>query len=436
MLRRGPGFLALLFVLLLLPRQAAAQGGRAEINGTVVDQADSVLPGATVRLVDENTGFERVAVTSGEGRFIVPTLLPGTYTVTAELQGFQVTTQKGVVVSVGQEVTLNLRLQIAGVAESVIVTGQAPLVEATSSRIGANITSAEIDSLPSSGRNQLSLMQTVPGLVPSLTPGSFEGGQYNANGQATTANLFLVDGAYDNDDRRGGSQGTQARVSLDTMAEFQVLTHQYSAEYGGSSGVVVNAVTRSGGNRTSGRAFYYLQDDSLKATDYFLKQQGEENPASGSNVFGASVGGPIVQSKWFYFGNFETTLANEAANLNFPADAAPLAVPYSDTTDFTVLNTFLRSDYQLNGNNHFSIRWVREAGLTEKDELEGNQSTLNNATYENDSGDQVLSFAWTTVFGGRATNEFKVGHVRENLLQGPRVFFDDDWNFIGLNGRD
>jgi hypothetical protein len=425
-----------LLVLLLLPHSATAQGGRAEINGTVFDQGQAVLPGVTVRLVDENTGQERTVVTSEEGRFIVPTLLPGTYTVEAELQGFQRTTQKGVVLNVGQELTVNLRLQLAGVAETVVVSGQAPLVEATSSRIGSNITSTEIDSLPASGRNQLSLMQMVPGLVPSLNPGSFEGGQYNANGQATTANLFLVDGAYDNDDRRGGSQGTQARVSLDTMSEYQVLTHTYSAEYGGSSGVVVNAVTRSGGNRTAGRAFWYWQDDSLKSTDYFLKQEGKENPASGSNVFGGSIGGPIVQNKWFYFGNIERTLANDAANLNFPPDAAPLAVSYSDTTDFTVLNTFLRSDYQLTGNHHLSFRWLREAALTEKDELEGNESTLRNATYENDSGDQVFSFALTSVFGGRATNEFKVGHVRENLLQGPQIWFDENWAFIGLNGRE
>ena len=92
-------------------------------------------------------------------------------------------------------------------------------------------------------------MQTIPGLVPTLQVGSFEGGQFSANGQATTNNLFLVDGQYDNDSRRGGSQGTQARVSLDSMAEYQVQTHQYGAEYGGSTGVVVNSVTKSGTNK-------------------------------------------------------------------------------------------------------------------------------------------------------------------------------------------
>jgi hypothetical protein len=424
------------FVLLACSSPTFAQGGRAEINGTVLDQAKAVLPGATVTVTDENTGLARTVVSSGDGRFVIPTLVPGTYTVKAELQGFQPFTRPGVVLNVGQELTLTLTLSLAGVQESVTVTADVPIIEPTSSRIGANITSSEIDTLPAAGRNQLSLMQIVPGLTPNLTPGSFEGGQYNANGQTTTSNLFLVDGAYDNDDRRGGSQGTQARVTLDTMAEYQVMTHQYSAEYGGSSGVVVNAVTRSGGNRTTGRMFYFLQDDALNATDYFLKQRGEKNPDSGSNVFGGSVGGPIVRNRAFFFANVEQTLTHEAANLNFPANAAPLATSYSSTTDFDVLNSFVRGDFQATGNNHLSFRWVRESGLTENDELEGNRSTPDNATFENDSGDQVFSFAWTAVLGGRATNEVKVGHVRENLLQGPKVFFDDSWNFIGLNGRE
>jgi hypothetical protein len=428
--------LGALFTLAALSPAWGGQGGRAEITGTVVDQDKAVLPGVNITVINEATGLERTAVTSGDGRFVIPTLVPGTYTVRAELQGFQTLVQTGVVLNVGQEMAVNLTLGVAGLAETVTVTGESPLVEVTSSKIGSNITSTEIDSLPSQGRNQLGLMQLVPGLTPSLNPGSFEGGQFNANGQATTSNLFLVDGAYDNDDRRGGSQGTQARVTLDTMAEYQVLTHHYSAEYGGSSGVVVNTVTKSGANRFAGRTFFYYQDDDLNATNYFLKQAGAENPESGSKVWGGSVGGPIVRNKAFWFANAERTSQREAANLNFPADAAPLAVPFSTTTDFKGWNTFVRGDYQASANNHLSFRWVRENVLTINDEIEGNNSTPDNATYENDSGDQVFSFASTMVLGTRATNEFKVGHVRENLLQGPRLFFDDNWKFIGLAGRE
>jgi len=219
-------------------------------------------------------------------------------------------------------------------------------------------------------------MQTIPGLVPTLQVGSFEGGQFNANGQATTGNLFLVDGQYDNDSRRGGSQGTQARVTLDSMAEYQVQTHQYGAEYGGSTGVVVNSVTKSGTNKLTGRLFDYFQDSSMTATDYFLKQRGEKNPESGSNVYGGSVGGPIVKNKLFYFFNYEGTNASEAANLSFPAAAAPLAVSYSTTTKFHGPNTFMRFDYNLNGNNQISFRWTREAIITENDSIEDDLAIL------------------------------------------------------------
>ena len=173
---------------------AFAQGGRAEINGTVVDAQKAVLPGATVTATNEDTGLVRESVADATGRFVMPSLLPGTYTVKAELSGFQPMVRTGMVVRVGEELTVTLTLPIAGVAETLTVTAESPLVEATSSKIGTNVTSAEIDGLPSANRSQFSLMQTIPGLVPVLQVGSFEGGQFSANGQATTNNLFLVDG--------------------------------------------------------------------------------------------------------------------------------------------------------------------------------------------------------------------------------------------------
>jgi hypothetical protein len=434
------------FLLAAFGAPGFAQGGRAELNGTILDQGKAVLPGVTVTVTDQGTGQSRQAVTGGEGRFVIPTLLPGTYTVKAELQGFETLTRVGVVLAVGQELTLSLTLNLSGVKEEVTVTAQTPVVETTASNIGTNITSNEIDNSPSANRSQFSLMQTIPGLVPTLQVGSFEGGQFSANGQATTNNLFLVDGQYNNDSRLGGSQGTQARVTLDTMSEYQVQTHQYGAEYGGSTGVVVNAVTRGGTNKVSGRVFEYFQSNKLQATDYFLKQKGEENPESGSNVIGGSIGGPLVKNKFFYFGNMEYDRGHDAANLSFPAIAAPLAVSYSTTTNFTGPNNFLRFDYQVNNNNSLSFRWTRERILTVNDSIEVDLAILDAARHENDSGDQVFSFAWTSVLNNRTTNEIKIGHVRENLLQGPKAlfentdsesaFFDNSWGFIGFHGRE
>lgn len=428
--------LVLAGVLLTVPVLAFGQGGRAQLNGTVVDQGKAVLPGAIVTATHEGTNLAREATTGPEGRFIITTLTPGIYTVRVALQGFQTQSRTGVVVSVGQELTIDFAMNLAGVAEEIRVTATAPVIEITTSRVGTNISTNEIDNLPAGNRSQFALMQLVPGMVPSLNPGSFEGDNFSSSGLAANSNLFQVDGVYNNDERNGGSNA-QARIALDAMAEFQVLTHQYTAEFGGSAGAVINAVTRSGQNRMFGRAFYYLQDDKLTSTDYFAKQRGEENPDTGRKTFGFNFGGPIVKNKAFWFFNLERSLIDEAVILDFPADAAPLAISFSDTQKVKNLNTILRTDYQAGAQN-FSFRWTRDVTPSIGENWEANRSTRDNVFIENDAGDQIVNGNWTAVIGNRATNEFKVTHVRESVLQGNTQYFSSltDLDFIELNGRD
>ena len=221
------------------------------------------------------------------------------------------------------------------------------------------------------------------------------------------------------------------------MAEYQVQTHQYGAEYGGSTGVVVNSVTKSGSNKLSGRVFEYFQDNKLQATDYFLKQAGEENPDSGSNVFGGSIGGPIIPNKAFYFFNYEGTHTNEAANLNFPASAAPLAVFVLDDNRFLGAQHVPATRLQLERQQSFQLPLdVVKRFSPSSDSIENNKSIPDNATHENDAGDHVYSFSWTSILNNRTTNEARFGHVRESLLQGSQKLFDSDWNFIGFHGVD
>src|SRR5690349_13135945 len=141
-------------LLLGAPAPPHAHAARAEINGTVSDAQKAVLPGVTVTVTNEDTGLTREAVTDGTGRYVIPQLLPGPYTVKADLSGFQPMVRSNMVVRVGEELTVPLTLSVAGVTESLVVTAEAPLVESTSNRIGTNITSSEIDSLPSFNRSQ------------------------------------------------------------------------------------------------------------------------------------------------------------------------------------------------------------------------------------------------------------------------------------------
>ena len=397
-----------------------AQGGNAVINGTVFDQAKSVLPGVTVTVTNEATGISRETLSGPEGHFVIPTLMPGTYTVRTALTGFQGQTREGIVLNIGQELTIDLEMSLAGVAERITVTAEAPIVETTASRIGAVVSEQEIDQLPSQGRNHLSLMQLVPGLVPELTPGEFEGGNFNVNGRTTASNLWTVDGAA-NQDTDGGGTGPQARITLDSMAEFQVLTHQYTAEFGGSSGVIVNAVTKSGANLFSGRGFYYLEDESLRARDPFLDPD-EPKPEAGRKTFGFNVGGPIVRNQAFFFFNVERNLIENSVVHTMPPEAAPLAVSYADATFIKALSTFARVDYT-RGPNNFSFRWQREVSPAVGEDFECCQ-TLDNRQIELDSNDRMFNIGWTTLIGNRSTNELKFSHVGEDRVDGNLAYMN------------
>jgi hypothetical protein len=427
---------AIIALILVIAARVHAQGGRSEINGTVVDQSQAVLPGTTVTVVHVDTGVERVVVTGPDGRFVIPTLTPGVYTVRTELSGFQPQTRENVRVSVGQEVTLDFTLGVGGLAEQVTVSAEAPTVEVTTTRVATHISNEEIDNLPSQGRNQLSLMQLVPGLTPSLAPGGFNGGEYNANGRDRGSNLFLLDGMSNQQGHQGGSLGGMTRMSLDTMAEFQVLTHQYGAEYGGASGVVVNAVSRAGTNNFNGRTFFYLQDDKLNAVEHFAKIAGQENPDSGSKVFGASFGGPIVRNRAFFFVNYERNIYDQAVSLTFPPEAAPLATAYTATAKSRTHNTFLRADYQIAQNHNLSWKFVNEAGWEIGDGWQDDQSLPDNIQRERNGGDRVTHASWMWVIGSRATNEMKFGRINQDTKNGPEALFDEDTNFIELAGRD
>lgn len=445
MLKRIAGVCVLAVLCGSLFSNAFAQGGNATLSGTVFDQGQAVLPGVTVTVTNEATGIVREATTGAEGQFVVPTLTPGVYTVRVDLAGFQGQAQQGLVLRIGQELNLTFTLGLASVAETVTVTGQTPIVEVTASRIGSMITTQEIDGLPSQGYNHLSLMQIVPGMTPALTPGEFEGGNFNVNGRSTASNMWTVDGAA-NQDTDGGGTGPQARIALDAMAEFQVLTHQYTAEYGGSSGVIVNAVTKSGTNQFSGRGFFNFEDDKLRAIDPFLEADGEDNPEGGRRTFGFNVGGPIVRNKAFFFFNLERNLIDNAVVHSFPSEAAAIATDYADASVIHALSTYARGDYTA-GNHNFSFRWQREVAPALGEDFECCQ-TLDNRQVEFDENDRMINASWTALFGSRATNEVRFSHVGEDRVDGnlsyagldPSLWNSSGWikgmEFVGLNGRD
>jgi len=437
-------------VVLLSAAPVFGQGGVAEVNGSVADQSGAVLPGVTVTVTDEATGLVRTVESNETGRFVIAAVPPGRYMFRAELAGFQTQTRTGIGVNVGQAVTINFTLPVGTISDQVTVTGEAPLIETTQTQIGANITAQTIDDLPTQGRQQYALLALVPGMTPNLGPGAFEGAQYSANGRETGGNLFLVDGMYNNDDRTLTGSGSQTRMTIDTTAEFQVLVHEYGAEYGGATGAIVNAVTKSGTNAFHGRGAYYLQDSSLDGTNYFLKQEGRKNPDSGVKTLLGSIGGPILRNKAFFFVNLERLRINEAANLNFPAEGAPLATSYSVALPIKSTNIFSRVDYQISRSNSLSFRSLFDPNAVDGQSHEVDKRTLSAMRIERapKPGEFFWSGQWVGVIGNRMVNEARMSRVTENLHVGDQSLFDTGGNkvwaltgdgrgeLIGLGSRD
>src|SRR5207253_10613255 len=228
--------LVLPLLLLLLPVNASAQ--EAAIIGTITDQTGGVLPGVVVRAVNEANGNTFEAVTDSTGKYLI-TVRIGAYRVAAELAGFATAERRGVQVQVGQQVALNLQMAPAALQESVTVTGEPPLVDTTQSNLGSNIDARQVQDLPVNGRNFMDLTLLAAGsrqnFVAETPASSF---QLNVDGQQVTQLIATSFG--------------QPRFSKDTIAEFEVITNRFDARQGRSTGIQVNAITKSGTNTAAG----------------------------------------------------------------------------------------------------------------------------------------------------------------------------------------
>jgi hypothetical protein len=407
---------------------------RGSITGKVLDASGLPLPGATVTVTDQGTGFTRTAVTAETGAYAIPNLEPGTFTVSVEMPSFATLKRTDVLLTAGSTVNLELKLQVAGLEEAITVTGESPLVEKTSNQIGGSLSSKEIEEVPSNFRNFTALTQLIPGMTPNPAASTFEGGQVVANGTPSQQNVYLLDGMYNNDDRLGGSQGTQVRVVLDNIEEYQVLSNQYSAEYGGGAGAIINMVTRGGTNNFNGRAYTYFRDDKFNARNAFLAPD-REKPSERTLQAGFGLGGPIIRNRAHFYFTYEKDNEDIAGEKRFPATAAPLARDMIGAFEVRATNYFARGDVQLNDSNFINVRWLLETAPTRGEGFNTNNQTIDAQTWESD-WDHLISGTYTSVLSDRASNVIRIGRIGEQLGTGAQAFFDDDVNQIGFAGRD
>jgi len=332
--------------VVLLATALVAQTFRGTILGTVTDASGAVVSGATVRVMNSDTGQERTTQSNTDGNFVVTELQIGNYVVTVTQSGFQTSVTSGIAVEVAAERRVDVSLKPGQVTERVEVSGESlPQVETTSDTLGGQFEQKEIVDLPVNGRDYTKLLIMVPGTAgephgAADSPGSY--GLFSANGSRGRANNFLLDGTDMNDGYRnlpainqGGVFGAPGTVlPLDAMAELKVLSN-FEAEYGRNSGAVVNIVTKSGTNNIHGTVYEDFRNSVLNARNYF-NFAPEKKDGFRNNQFGGAIGGPIVKDKTFFYFAYEgqreglaITSLNVVPTLNSTSSGASNANDYA-----------------------------------------------------------------------------------------------------------
>ncbi len=374
--------------LLVLPTTGYAQ--EAAITGLVTDSTGGVLPGVTVTAVHEATGNTFVAVTDERGAYRIPARIGG-YRITAELAGFTTVTRSGVTLLVGQTVGLDMQMTVTGVAESITVTGEAPLINTTQSTLGSNIDERQMTELPVQGGDWTSLALIAPGNrtttmggVPVQDRGDVREYQLNMDGQQVTSQL---------------GPGGQPRFSRAAIGEFQFISNRFDATQGRSTGVQVNAVTRSGTNAFNGSFSGYFRNAEWGAEDPVL---GVKVPLEEQQWTGA-FGGPIIRDRLHFFASYEydrlpkSTIANTA----FPSFNITL-----EGKESTHLSTG-RLDYQMSTAQRLMLKGNLTSFTSPFTQL-GSDHPAGSGSSTNQTDN--LQLQWSSVLTNRALNQVQVGY--------------------------
>jgi hypothetical protein len=432
-----------------------AQFTEGAIVGTVTDPSGAVVEGASVEVTDVQTGITTEVKTDSAGFYRALHLQFGTYRVTVSAEGFKKTVLEGIPVSVNNTTRADAKLETGQVRETVDVTGIPPLVDTEQGRLAGTVDSREVQNLPLNGRQVYQLVSLEPGVtatnapvisnVPSPTSSvTFDFG-YIANGATPRGNNFVLDGNSNNNEWLGGTP--LIFPSLDAIQEVQVQTLNFSAEYGRNNGTVVNVVTKTGTNDFHGDVFYSGRNTVFNARNYFDTQNLEKAPLQ-QNQFGATLGGPILRDRTFFFLDYEgsrlkdsqpeiiatenptyrqtiiNTEPNSVAALFFrdfpgPACTAPLSTTQclaeANQVEPNQADQYLiRVDHHLTSRDEFYARWINTiaSGDVGRQELEGANIRGFTAPFSGFFAD--LGLGYTHVFSSTTLNDLRFAYSRNN----------------------
>lgn len=302
------------YLLGLLPL-VSAQTFTARLSGTVLDPAAAPVAGATIVVTQVETNATKSATTDAAGVYAIPILPPGLYEISVTAAGFQKKIQKQVSLEINQSAVLDFKLSLLSVATEIQVTEEAPVLQTEAGNVGTTIGSQTIDELPLVQRDVMAVVRLAPGVIAKSQVGDARGGRgvFNSNfsvgGGRTSTNEVLLDGAVNT---IGDFNGVAFSPPPDAVQEFRVETNSFSAEFGRTGGGAVNIVTKSGGNKYHGTAYYYHQNDFLNANSFVNNRFGTIRPVLRRHQYGGTIGGPVSipglyrgKNKTFFFTAFE-----------------------------------------------------------------------------------------------------------------------------------
>ena len=419
---------------------ADSQVTGATLSGLVTDASGATIANASVSAKNVATGEERAVVTNAEGFYTVPNLLPGSYDVSVTAPQFQKIVRRGITLTVGAQQALNISLKPGAVTQVVEVMGAPPDVQTTSSAVSSTVDSRTVRELPLNGRDWTTLATLEPGVtsVPNQATTSFNankgnrgfGNQLADSGHRPNENSYRLNGLTINDYSNAAPGGaTGLNLGVDSVQEFSVITTGYTAEYGRTSGAVINAITKSGTNQFHGTGFFFDRDSIFDARNYF---DGPKIAPFHRTQFGASGGGPIVKDKTFIFGNYEgfRQSLSSSGTIHVPdaaqrALAVPAIQPYlalwpvapanaPDVGGIQITNVNLNT---VANENYFITRF--DHNISTSDALaasyffdSGPQSQadpLGNTVHQVFSRRQMGTFEETHTFGSAIVNTFRAG---------------------------
>lgn len=430
-------------LVLALSVLSIAQVTGATLSGLITDSSGAAIPAATVSVSNVATGEVRQVDTNSEGFYSVPNLLPGNYDVSVTAKQFQKTLQKGITLTVGAQQALNLSLKPGEVTQVVEVLSTPPDVQTTSSAVTSTVDSRTVRELPLNGRDWTQLATLEPGVVsvPNQATTSFNankgnrgfGNQLSDSGHRPNENSYRLNGVSVNDYSNAAPGGaTGLNLGVDSVQEFSVITTGYTAEYGRTSGAIINAITKSGTNQFHGTGFFFDRDSIFDARNYF---DGPKIAPFRRIQFGGSGGGPIIKDKTFIFANYEGFRQSQASSgtIHVPdaasrALAVPSIRPYlalwptapSGAPDANGIQTINVNVSTIANENYFITRVDHK--LSASDTLAGSYfidsgpqsqaDPLANTVHQVFSRRQMGSFEETHIFGSSMVNTFHAGLSR------------------------